>query len=87
MKTIILITIAILFTINYGYSQQWNDEYGNPVIALTETNPWLMVIGSDVPTIAIYESGYVVYKRIQNKKMKYFSVKLDSTTSKDLFTI
>ncbi len=79
-----LITIAMLFTINYGFNQQWNDEYGNPVIVLTETNPWLMVIGSDVPTIAIYESGYVIYKRIENKKMKYFSVKLDSTKMQEL---
>lgn len=32
-----------------------------PVAVLIETNPWLMVIGSDTPMVVIYGDGSVVY--------------------------
>jgi hypothetical protein len=32
-----------------------------PVIVLVEHNPWLMVIGSDSPTFALYDDGLVIY--------------------------
>lgn len=34
-----------------------------PVILLTIYNPWLMVIGADEPTFALYENGLVIYQR------------------------
>jgi hypothetical protein len=34
-----------------------------PVVALYERNPWLLVIGSDFPTIAVWADGTVVYVR------------------------
>ena len=43
-----------------------------------------MVIGSDVPTIAIYESGKVLYKRVENDKMEYYSVDLDFEQTQEL---
>ncbi|WP_373395804.1 hypothetical protein V8V91_14650 [Algoriphagus halophilus] len=64
----IIIGFLLIFTISYSYSQEWNEDFGAPVVVLVETNPWLMVIGSDVPTIAIYESGNIVYKRIEKRK-------------------
>lgn len=75
MKTT-LISILFVFLTCSIYSQEWNERYGTPVVALTETNPWLMVIGSDVPTIAIYQYGDVIYKSINENKVKYYSVKL-----------
>ncbi|QQY81565.1 hypothetical protein JJL45_11590 [Tamlana sp. s12] len=80
----IIIGFLLIFTTSYSYSQEWNEDFGAPVVVLVETNPWLMVIGSDVPTIAIYESGNIVYKRIEKKKMHYYSVKLDSAQTQDL---
>lgn len=80
----IIIGLILTFIVCNSYSQEWNEEYGAPVVVLVETNPWLMVIGSDVPTIAIYESGNVVYKRAEKKKMKYYSVVLDSTETQNL---
>jgi len=84
LKRLTLILMSC-FISNYGFAQQqWNEEYGEPLIILIETDPWLMVIGSDVPTIALYESGNVVYKRIEKDKMEYYSVKLDSEQTQQL---
>ena len=35
-----------------------------PLVLLTVYNPWLMVIGSDEPTFALYDNGLVIYQRI-----------------------
>jgi hypothetical protein len=32
-----------------------------PIAVLIQTNPWLMVIGSDTPRVVIYDDGEVVY--------------------------
>lgn len=36
-----------------------------PLAVLWETNPWLDVIGSDVPTVAVYEDGLVVLQKVE----------------------
>ena len=81
-----LIIVALLMIFNLSYGQKWNEKFGAPKVVLIETNPWLMVIGSDVPTIAIYESGYIVYKRVVKKRMKYYSVKIDSVKTQELIS-
>jgi len=86
MKRLTLILMICIIP-SYGFTQQqWDKEYGKPLVILIETNPWLMVIGSDVPTIVIYESGNVVYKRIEKGKMEYYSVKLDSLQTDQLIS-
>ncbi len=35
-----------------------------PLAVLWQMNPWLMVIGSDVPTVVVYDDGLVVMQRI-----------------------
>lgn len=35
-----------------------------PLVLLTVYNPWLMVIGSDEPTFALYDNGLVIYQRL-----------------------
>lgn len=32
-----------------------------PIIMLTEHNPWLMVVGSDSPSFVLYRNGVVIY--------------------------
>jgi hypothetical protein len=72
-KTLIFIILTLsTCTIN---AQNYNVKYGKPVIALIETNPWLMVIGSDVPTFALYENGQIIYKKVSNNKTSYFEIK------------
>lgn len=40
-----------------------------PIAVLIQTNPWLMVIGSDTPMVTIYDDGQVVYlKREKDKR-------------------
>ena len=39
-----------------------------PIAVLLQTDPWLMVIGSDTPMVAIYEDGQVLYLKRAPKK-------------------
>lgn len=81
---IYIIGIIFLFLSNYSYGQEWNEKYGQPIIVLVETNPWLMVIGSDVPTFALYENGQIIYKKLVNKKWKYFEVTNDQENTQKI---
>ena len=58
------------------FAQQFDKTYGKPLIVLTETDPWLMVIGSDIPTFALYEKGQVIYKAIENKRLIFYTLTL-----------
>ena len=49
--------LLLLIITNHSFGQELNEKYGQPVVVLVETNPWLMVIGSDVPTFAHYENS------------------------------
>ncbi|MDO8898982.1 MAG: hypothetical protein Q7V19_15130 [Bacteroidales bacterium] len=46
MKTRILLLITLTLLSGLTYGQQIDNTYGKPLIVLTETDPWLMVIGS-----------------------------------------
>jgi hypothetical protein len=35
-----------------------------------------MVIGSDVPTFALYNTGQIIYKKIENERLKLYEIKL-----------
>jgi len=39
-----------------------------PKIVFIDRNPWLMVIGSDSPSFALYENGLVIFRRINREK-------------------
>ena len=73
-----IIGLTLLLITNYSFGQEWNEKYGQPIVVLVETDPWLMVIGSDVPTFALYENGQIIYKKVIKKKWKYFEVSTDS---------
>jgi hypothetical protein len=47
-----------------------------PLVLLTEYNPWAMVIGSDSPTFALYANGTVIYWRGEGRSGKYMTVTL-----------
>jgi hypothetical protein len=42
-------------------------EGPKPIAVLIEQNPWLMVIGSDVPRVAVYENGDVIFLKQTGK--------------------
>jgi len=79
MKKYIL-TILLIFNLTYTFGQDYDEKYGDPQIVLIETDPWLMVIGSDVPTFTLYENGQIIYKKVVDKKLKYFEVQNDPET-------
>ncbi|MFC0518402.1 hypothetical protein ACFFGT_29580 [Mucilaginibacter angelicae] len=76
MKKILTLVLITLYT-SIASGQSYKPEYGTPLVVLTETNPWLMVIGSDVPTFVLYKKGQILYKKKVSNKIKYFQVKLD----------
>jgi len=62
-----------------SFGQQYDSTYGKPLIVLFETDPWAMVIGSDVPSFALYENGQIIYKKIENKQLTLYEVKLSKS--------
>ena len=79
-----IVGLLLLIITNHSFGQEWNEKYGQPIVVLVETNPWLMVIGSDVPTFALYENGQIIYKKVVNKKWKYFEVSNDRETTQKI---
>jgi hypothetical protein len=39
-----------------------------PIAVLIQTDPWLMVIGSDTPMVTIYDDGQIVYRKMEKDK-------------------
>jgi len=76
MRNILLASLFFAFTISAFGQKEYDSTYGKPLIVLIETNPWLMVIGSDVPSFTLYEKGQVIYKRVENKTTKFYEAKL-----------
>lgn len=52
----------------------------HPLIVMLTSNPWLMVIGSDSPTFALYSDGSAIFQT----KTGLVSTKLDQTQQADL---
>lgn len=75
MHRIILLITGLLFTF-LTYAQDFNKDYGKPLIVLIETDPLAMVLGADVPSFVLYEQGQIIYKVIEDKKLKLFEVTL-----------
>jgi hypothetical protein len=55
-----------------------------PLVLLTEYNPWAMVIGSDSPTFALYGNGTVIW-RAEGRSGKYMTVALAPSEVAELF--
>ena len=62
MKKYIQIFILIFFISNIYSFSPFDGE--KPVIVLIQTDPWKMVIGSDTPFLAVYESGRIIYYKV-----------------------
>jgi hypothetical protein len=82
MKKFIII-IFFLFSLT-SFGQHYNEKYGQPLVVLIETDPWLMVIGSDVPRFALYENGQIIYRKLIDKRYKYFEVKNDKAKTQSI---
>jgi hypothetical protein len=76
MKEVLCIVALLLYAAVSAHGQQLDPIYGQPSIVLIESNPWLMVIGSDTPTFVLYEKGQVIYKRRTAESITTYEVKL-----------
>ena len=76
MKKLLLL-FGLLLSGMIAYCQHYNNAYGKPLVVLTITDPWLMVIGSDVPSFAVYENGSVICKKIEDRRARYYEGKID----------
>jgi hypothetical protein len=72
-----VIALFLLFRFTPSFSQHYNETYGQPIVVLIETDPWLMVIGSDVPRFALYENGQIIYRKTVNRVYKYYQARYD----------
>ena len=79
-----LLTLFLTLSLTTLFGQTFNEKYGQPIVTLIETDPWLMVIGSDVPTFALYENGQIIYKKVVDKKWKYFEVTNNRETTQKI---
>jgi hypothetical protein len=75
--TKLVLTALYIFSVTASFGQYYNEKFGKPIVVLIETDPWLMVIGSDVPTFALYENGQIIYRKIVDNRYKYFQVNND----------
>ncbi|MDI1449268.1 hypothetical protein [Polyangium sp. 6x1] len=55
-----------------------------PLAVLRERNTWLLVLGSDVPTIVVYEDGLVVYHKIVGNKAEALTVNVGAEAARKL---
>jgi hypothetical protein len=55
-----------------------------PIAVFTEINPWLMVIGSDTPRVAVYENGDVVFAKKIGDYYGYHFAKLSPAQLKEM---
>lgn len=77
-------TLLFTLSLTVSFGQTFNEKYGQPIVVLIETDPWLMVIGSDVPTFTLYENGQIIYKKVVDRQWKYFEVTNDRETTQKI---
>jgi hypothetical protein len=80
MNRIFLIFLSLFLTMQNARADAFLPFDGpHPLAVLVETNPWLMVIGSDTPSFVLYEDGQVIYRKKSEKKdMPYLWKQLSS---------
>ena len=80
------ILIAVVALTAFAQTKKIDPFAGpKPIAVLLQTNPWLMVIGSDVPRVVIYEDGDVVYERTEREhRGEYLHKRLPSQELEDV---
>jgi hypothetical protein len=74
-----------LFRLGIGSSPfKWAGT--QPLVLLTEYNPWAMVVGSDSPTFALYADGTVIYWSGEPRSGKYMTATLTPSEVSELLT-
>ncbi|HEX9171080.1 MAG TPA: hypothetical protein VF861_00295 [Telluria sp.] len=68
MNRIFAILLFLFLTIQNVRAEAFLPFDGpRPLAVMVETDPWLMVIGSDTPSFVLYEDGQVIYRKRSEK--------------------
>ncbi|MDR0829878.1 MAG: hypothetical protein LBN95_07185 [Prevotellaceae bacterium] len=68
-------TAIFAFFATMLFAQQFNEEYGNPLLVLIESNPQTKQAASlDPPTFALYPNGQIIYKKKIDNQVKFFEL-------------
>ena len=83
MKRLLLVPFLI---VNFSL---WAGEFHpfdgpKPIVVVIQTDPWSMVIGSDVPRLAAYEDGTIIFLKKSETNVNYYSKKLSESELQDL---
>jgi len=84
MNRLVLALIALLLLASPAAAKFDPWAGPKPVAVFTEFNPWLMVIGSDTPRVAIYENGDVIFAKKVGEGYAYHSIKLSPVQLQEL---
>jgi hypothetical protein len=66
-KRILILGVMLYTALLLPAVVQGQDDAPVPLIMLTEFDPWQMVLGSDTPTIVVYDTGQVIYVRTNDE--------------------
>ena len=77
-RTVSAVMLVSICTVSHALDiNPWKGPM--PLAVLIQTDPWLMVMGSDTPRIVVYDDGQVVYQKIEKgKRPVYMHVQLVS---------
>jgi hypothetical protein len=64
--------------------RKFNWSGTQPLLLLTEYNPWAMVVGSDSPTFALYADGTAIYWEGSGRSGKYLTATLATSEVEQL---
>jgi hypothetical protein len=78
MKAMKIINVLLIVCLSLSYynlfSQTQDSAYGKPLIALTITHPW--GYWSGLPSLVIYENGFVIRRVLQENQEKFYEATL-----------
>jgi hypothetical protein len=66
-KTLAALSLVLVYASVYALDID-PFEGPKPIAVLIQTDPWLMVIGSDTPMVTIYDDGQLVYLKREKEK-------------------
>ena len=78
-----VVVTFLIFNSGLLFAQQYDSIFGKPFVVLTETNP-TVTVGNDEPILALYENGQIIYKTVENKKVKFMIVALEKKQAEDV---
>ncbi len=59
-------------------------ETHRPLLAMWERDPWLMVLGSEVPSFVLYEDGLVVFRRDDARETRYLVAEIGAPRARSI---